>query len=48
MRAIAAFDNEQSVVTAGRGLVGGKQAEVLRCWHIATGTAGTLLTALLQ
>jgi len=41
MRAIAAFDHEQSVVTAGRGLVGGKQAEVLRCWCIASGTAGT-------
>ena len=41
MRAIAAFDHESSVVTAGRGLVSGKQAEVLRCWRISTGTAGT-------
>jgi hypothetical protein len=37
---MAAFDDEQTVVTAGRGLVGGRQAEVLRCWRISCGTAG--------
>ena len=40
MRAIGACDHEQTVVTAGRGLVGRKQTEVLRCWRICTGTAG--------
>ena len=42
MRALMADPEEQMLVTAGRGHVSGREAEVLRCWSIAEAAAGTL------
>ncbi|KAK9789958.1 hypothetical protein WJX73_004390 [Symbiochloris irregularis] len=37
---LAAHDDEESVVTAGRGIIEGRDCEVLRCWRLSDTTAG--------
>ncbi len=40
LRALAASEDELTIVTAGRGTLAGADAEVLRCWILADGSAG--------
>lgn len=42
MRAMAVSGDESTVVTAGRGLVNGRDAEVVRCWRLSDGAPGAL------
>lgn len=43
MRALVVTADESAVVTAGRGLVNGRDSEVVRCWRLSDGAAGVLL-----
>ena len=40
MRALAVTGSEGTVVTAGRGLVNGRDSEVVRCWRLSDGAPG--------
>lgn len=40
LRLMVAHEDEGSLVTAGRGLIDGKECEVLRCWRLSDTSAG--------
>lgn len=40
MRALTVSGDESTVVTAGRGLVNGRDSEVVRCWRLSDGAPG--------
>ena len=42
MAALAALPGEAALVTVGRGLAGGRGADVLRVWDLASTSAGAL------